>query len=135
MNGKHKDFVRIQGAVLLVLAAAMVIPFILALYYKEKASAADTRVVPSVTERTVAAGKTGQTGQTEEEAAAPEAEAEQNGDTYREFSRDYEGNADQERKASQRRRQVSREEAIDINEPLDFLVANAWYQTKRKKEV
>lgn len=40
MNGKHKDFVRIQGAVLLVLAAAMVIPFILALYYKEKASAA-----------------------------------------------------------------------------------------------
>ena len=40
MNGKHKDFVRIQGAVLLVLAAAMVIPFILALYYKEKTSAA-----------------------------------------------------------------------------------------------
>lgn len=41
---------------------------------EEKASAADTRVVPSVTERTVAAGKTGQTGQTEEEAAAPEAQ-------------------------------------------------------------
>lgn len=40
MNGKHKDFVRIQGAVLLVLAAAMVIPFILALYYREKTSAA-----------------------------------------------------------------------------------------------
>ena len=39
MCGKHKDFVRIQGAVLLVLAAAMVIPFILALYYREKASA------------------------------------------------------------------------------------------------
>ena len=40
MRGKHKDFVRIQGAVLLILAAAMTIPFILALCYGEKTSAA-----------------------------------------------------------------------------------------------
>ena len=26
---------------------------------------------------------------------------------------------------------VSREEAIDINEPFDFMVANAWFQQKR----
>ena len=39
MRGKYRDFVRIEGAVLLILAAAMTIPFILALYYREKASA------------------------------------------------------------------------------------------------
>ena len=38
MHGKHRDFVRIEGAALLVLAAAMVVPFILALFYKEKSS-------------------------------------------------------------------------------------------------
>lgn len=39
MRGKYRDFVRIEGAVLLILAAAMTMPFILALYYREKASA------------------------------------------------------------------------------------------------
>ena len=49
-----------------------------------------------------------------EEAAAPETEPEQNGDTYREFSRDFEGNDYREQKASQRRRRVSREEVADF---------------------
>lgn len=39
MRGKHKDFVRIEGAALLILAAAMFIPFILAFYYNESSSA------------------------------------------------------------------------------------------------
>ena len=38
MRGKHRDYVRIEGAALLILAAAMVIPFILALFYREKSS-------------------------------------------------------------------------------------------------
>ncbi|MGN1333577.1 MAG: TrkH family potassium uptake protein [Anaerovoracaceae bacterium] len=39
MHGRHKDFIRIQGAVLLILAAAMTIPFVLAMCFEERASA------------------------------------------------------------------------------------------------
>lgn len=38
MRGKHRDYVRIEGAALLIMAAAMVIPLILALFYGEKSS-------------------------------------------------------------------------------------------------
>lgn len=39
MRGKHRDFARIQGAVLLVLAISMIIPFLLAIFHKEASSA------------------------------------------------------------------------------------------------